>query len=85
MFSGCGNPIADQGPSSVTQLPILTALHARYPTLFLLIIHDPDPNVNTFLKKVEKISCMCRFPKDRTVPFAKKCLKDPLDNRRKLC
>ena len=31
--SGCGYLIADKSPSSVTQLPILTALHARKPTL----------------------------------------------------
>ena len=28
--SGCGYLIADGSPSSVTQLPILTALHARF-------------------------------------------------------
>ena len=33
-------------PSSVRQLPILTALHARYPTLFFLIIHDKVIKVN---------------------------------------
>ncbi len=35
-------------PSSVTQLPILTALHARFPTLFLCIIHQERKNVNNF-------------------------------------
>ena len=33
-------------PSSVTQLPILTALHARFPTLFAHIIHENSGNVN---------------------------------------
>ncbi len=36
-------------PSSVTQLPILTALHARVPTLFSHIIHDNLSLVNGFL------------------------------------
>ena len=49
MFSGCENLIADKSPSSVTQLPILTALHARLSTLFAHIIHDNMENVNTFL------------------------------------
>ena len=44
-------PHRGQSPSSVTQLPILTALHARYPTLFGLIIHHSFKKVNTFLKK----------------------------------
>ena len=35
-------------PSSVTQLPILTALHARSPTLFYCIIHQETENVNNF-------------------------------------
>ena len=52
--SGCGYPIADTGPSSVTQLPILTALHARFPTLFVHIIHKKMPLVNTFLRKLER-------------------------------
>ena len=39
-------PHRGQGPSSVTQLPILTALHARFPTLFGLIIHHLTENVN---------------------------------------
>ena len=47
MFSGCENLIADKSPSSVTQLPILTALHARLSTLFAHIIHDNTENVNT--------------------------------------
>ena len=42
-------PHRGQSPSSVTQLPILTALHARYPTLFGLIIHHSFKKVNTFL------------------------------------
>ena len=39
-------PHRGQGPSSVTQLPILTALHARSPTLFTPIIHEKIKNVN---------------------------------------
>ena len=35
-------------PSSVTQLPILTALHARSPTLFVLIIHEERKKVNPY-------------------------------------
>ena len=46
MGSGCGSLIADTGPSSVTQLPILTALHARSPTLFGIIIQYLMANVN---------------------------------------
>ena len=41
-------PHRGQGPSSVTQLPILTALHARFPTLFPLIIHDVPKKVNRY-------------------------------------
>ena len=41
-------PHRGQGPSSVTQLPILTALHARFPTLFPRIIHQKQENVNNF-------------------------------------
>ena len=41
-------PHRGQGPSSVTQLPILTALHARLPTLFFRIIHQERQNVNNF-------------------------------------
>ena len=37
-------------PSSAIQLPILTALHARSPTLFKAIIHEEK-------KKVNRISC----------------------------
>ena len=33
-------------PSSVTQLPILTALHAGFPTLFPVIIHHTRTFVN---------------------------------------
>ena len=39
-------PHRGQSPSSVTQLPILTALHARSPTLFPHIIHENSPLVN---------------------------------------
>ena len=41
-------PHRGQGPSSVRQLPILTALHARFPTLFLLIIHEKRAKVNPY-------------------------------------
>ena len=40
-------PHRGQSPSSVTQLPILTALHARFPTLFALTIHHVTKKVNT--------------------------------------
>ena len=40
-------PHRGQGPSSVTQLPILTALHAGFPTLFLYTIQQIPPLVNT--------------------------------------
>lgn len=43
-------PHRGQGPSSVTQLPILTALHAGYPTLFGAIIHENCGNVNSFFR-----------------------------------
>ena len=46
MCSGCGSPHRGHNPSSVTQLPILTALHARSPTLFVLIIHEGNGKVN---------------------------------------
>ncbi len=35
-----------QHPSSARQLPILAALHARFPTLFILIIQENTKNVN---------------------------------------
>ena len=38
-------PHRGQSPSSVTQLPILTALHARFPTLFAHIIHEKSQDV----------------------------------------
>ena len=41
-------PHRGQGPSSVTQLPILTALHARSPTLFGVIIHHLAKKVNRY-------------------------------------
>ena len=52
MCSGCGSPHRGQGPSSVTQLPILTALHARNPTLFALIIHEKKGKVNPQLQNI---------------------------------
>ncbi len=45
------HPYRGETPSSVTQLPILTALHAGEPTLFAPIIHDLLPNVNRKNKK----------------------------------
>ena len=39
-------PHRGQSPSSVTQLPILTALHARFPTLFAVIIQYLMEKVN---------------------------------------
>ena len=42
-----------KGPSSVTQLPILTALHAGFPTLFGSIIHDKEEKVNTQFVNIE--------------------------------
>ena len=36
-----------QSPSSARQLPILAALHARLPTLFVPIIQHKSKNVNT--------------------------------------
>ena len=50
-----------QGPSSVTQLPILTALHARLPTLFMAIIHQRKKNVNTFFIPLQN-SCLTIRP-----------------------
>ncbi len=44
------HPYRGETPSSVTQLPILTALHAGKPTLFLAIIHDFPAKVN---RKIE--------------------------------
>ena len=41
-------PYRGQSPSSVTQLPILTALHARRPTLFAIIIQQTFKKVNPF-------------------------------------
>ena len=41
-------PHRGTSPSSVTQLPILTALHARFPTLFGPIIHHLSEKVNTY-------------------------------------
>ena len=69
MRSGCGLPHRGQGPSSVTQLPILTALHARSPTLFFLIIHELVKKVNPKLlfqpgifEIDEKKRCIIRTP-----------------------
>ena len=45
-------PHRGQSPSSATQLPILAALHAGSPTLFPLIIHEKEANVNTQFSKM---------------------------------
>ena len=41
-------PYRRQSPSSVTQLPILTALHAGFPTLFPVSIHRKCIFVNPY-------------------------------------
>ena len=48
-------PHRGQSPSSATQLPILTALHARFPTLFVHIIQQSTQKVNPFLKKIRTL------------------------------
>ena len=53
-------PHRGQSPSSVTQLPILTALHARCPTLFLPIIHHMLEKVNRYFF----IFCVILSPTD---------------------
>ena len=50
--SGCGYLIADASPSSATQLPILTALHARFLLCSLSTIQQIPVNVNTIFAKV---------------------------------
>ena len=50
--SGCGSLIADKSPSSATQLPIPAALHARFPTLFVDMIHEKNENVNPFFQNL---------------------------------
>ena len=53
------NPHRGRCPSSVTQLPILTALHARLPTLFRSIIHDEYGKVNNnFCKNHRKLKIL---------------------------
>ena len=47
-------PYRGQSPSSATQLPILAALHAGSPTLFVLIIHEDCRKVNIFFCNLEK-------------------------------
>ena len=54
-------PHRGQCPSSARQLPILAALHARFPTLFGIIIHDKKANVNAFLSGFGKLPHL--FPK----------------------
>lgn len=51
-------PHRGQCPSSVTQLPILTALHARFPTLFSHIIHHQAKKVNPQFTKIGDIFCV---------------------------
>ena len=51
-------PHRGQGPSSVTQLPILTALHARFPTLFAIIIHEVAEKVN---RKIQILETNCKI------------------------
>ncbi len=53
------HPYRGQSPSSVTQLPILTALHAGKPTLFFCIIHDLTVNVNREIEKTGR-NCLLR-------------------------
>ena len=55
-------PYRGQSPSSVTQLPILTALHARCPTLFALIIHYRPKKVNPFLENFANFNLSLSFP-----------------------
>ncbi len=47
MGSGCGDSIVEK-PSSSGQLPVPVALNALSPTLFRVIIHQKEKNVNTF-------------------------------------
>ncbi len=49
-------PYRGQSPSSVTQLPILTALHAGFPTLFLFSIHEKAEKVNSILRNPENFT-----------------------------
>ena len=53
-------PHRGQSPSSVTQLPILTALHARLPTLFVAIIHYNNAKVNIYFQR-NNIFCYFYF------------------------
>ena len=39
-------PHRGQSPSSARQLPILAALHAGFPTLFQITIHETEEIVN---------------------------------------
>ena len=45
------NPHRGTSPSSATQLPILATLHARFPTLFGIIILYMPEKVNPFFTK----------------------------------
>ena len=51
MGSGCEDTTVEKFPSSSGQLPVPVALNAASSTLFAVIIHDWDKNVNSFLKK----------------------------------
>ena len=59
-------PYRGQSPSSVTQLPILTALHARCPTLFALIIHHAPKKVNPFFGEFFKFQFVDLFHEDKS-------------------
>ena len=48
-----------QSPSSARQLPILAALHARIPTLFLHIIHHRKRKVNPFFWLKSNLRKLC--------------------------
>ena len=54
MFSGCEVLIADKVLRLSHNSPLLTALHARSPTLFGNIIHDLSKKVNTIFEKLVK-------------------------------
>ena len=54
MLQRVRTPHRGTSPSSVTQLPILTALHARFPTLFASIIQQIPKKVNIFFLDFRK-------------------------------
>ena len=81
-------PHRGQSPSSVTQLPILTALHARCPTLFGSIIHHKFKKVNTYLynfyfrivsiNSFSNCTCLAESPSAQISVF---CGMDSLPNK----